>query len=299
MRFLTLISQLLVTFLCFALPAQAAEPLNVFVSVLPQQYFVERIGGAAVNVQAMVKPGDSPATYEPSPRQIAALAEAELYIRIGVPFEDAWMSRIQAVNRSMPVMDAREDLELRTLEAHHHEGEHHDHHKDHDHQPEAEQDPHVWTSPVLVKQMAVAISKRLSQLRPELKSQFEENYQLFATELDALHTELEQLLASSKSRKFMVYHPSWGYFADTYDLEQVAIEHEGKEPTAKALAKLIEQAKQEQVTTIFVQPQFDKRAAQQVAKAISGKVEAVDPLSTDYFANLRHTARLIAGATDE
>lgn len=282
--------------LCLAWLPQAwsADTLNVFVSVLPQQYFVERIGGEHVQVQAMVQPGYSPATYEPTPRQIAALADAELYIRTGVPFENAWMQRIQSVNPDMPVMDAREGLELRQLAKHGHEHEAREAQGEHQ-----EQDPHIWTSPRLVKQMAASIRDRLSDLRPQYRQVFAANYDTFAADLDKLDAELSQLFSQSRQRKFMVFHPSWGYLADAYGLQQIAIEHEGKEPGAKALTALIKQAKTEGVHVIFVQPQFDKRTAEQVAQAIDGTVISVDPLSIDYLDNLRAVARLIAGTGNE
>ncbi len=286
------------------LPAsvQAADPLQVFVSVLPQKHFAERVGGDQVTVVAMVQPGFSPEMYEPTAQQVAALAKASVYIRVGMPFEDAWMQRIQAVNPSMLVLDARDGLALRTLEGHEHaEG---DDHADHDH-AQAEKagqtgnDPHIWVSPRMAKQMSAQLRDTFSKLRPEQSSTFAANYEHFAQELDALDAELTALFADKKHPSFMVYHPAWGYLADAYGLKQIPIEVDGKEPGAKALAEMIGHAKENQVKTIFVQPQFSQRAAMQVAEAIEGKVVSVDNLAEDYIPNLRKTARLIAGVGDE
>ncbi len=282
MRFVLLLALLLP-------PTLSAEPLRVFVSVLPMQAFVEKIGDGHVQVRAMVRPGYSPATYDPTPQQIAALAEADLYVRVGVPFERAWMARIRAANAAMRVVDARHGIDLRTLEAH----EHGD--------PAAgrdghEADPHVWTSPPLVKQMGASIRDELARLDPAHAAEFAANYSVFAAEMDALDRDVRAVLTPVQHRRFLVFHPAWGYFADTYDLVQVPIEREGKQPGARALAALIGQARSEGIRVVFVQPQFDKRQAGQVAQAIGGRVVAVDPLAADYGENLRRAARSFAEA---
>lgn len=272
-------------------PASAREeaPL-VFVSVPPQQTFVARIGGDRVRVRAMVQPDQSPHTYEPTPRQVTELAQADLYLSVGVSFEDVWMPRIRAANPRLRVLDLREGLPLLSLADHDHDHEH-----EHDHAVDAP-DPHVWTSPPLVKAMSVAIRDALTELDPAGRETYVANQAAFAAELDALDAELRALLKDLPSRRFMVHHPAWGYFAHTYDLTQVAIEREGKEPGARALTALIEQAKREGVRLILVQPQMNPKSAEQVARAIGGEVAVVDPLAPDYAETLRRLARLISGA---
>lgn len=264
------------------------DVLQVFVSVLPQKMMVERIGGEQVQVSAMVQPGHSPATYAPTLRQVAALAQADLYVRIGVPFEDAWMARIRATNSDMPVLDARNGIALRETDAHEENGA--------THRQDEAHDPHIWTSPLLVKIMGRNLRDKLTELAPGHRDLFADNYAAFAWELDVLDREIRALLAHLQTRRFMVFHPSWGYFADAYGLTQVPIEKEGKEPGARALAVLIEQARSEAVKIVFVQPQFNAKFAEQIAQAIGGRVEVVDPLATDYANNLRRVARLIAEA---
>jgi zinc transport system substrate-binding protein len=232
----------------------------------------------------MVRPGQSPATYDPTPRQVAALARADLYLRVGVPFEAAWMPRLRAANPRMRVLDAREGIELRP-----HEGGDHGH----DH---GDLDPHVWTSPPLAKVMSANIRDALIELDAEHRADYEANYRAFAAELDALDAEIRALFEGLRNRRFLVYHPAWGYFAATYGLTQVAIERAGKEPGARALAALIDQARREEVRVIFVQPQFNRKSAERVARAIGGRVESMDPLAADYAENLRRVARAIAEA---
>ncbi len=280
-----------------------AEPLRIFASVVPIQTFVQRIGGEHVDARAMVRPGFNPHTYDPTPQQIAALSGAVLYVRTGVPFEKAWMDRIRSANPSMQVLDAREGISLRQMEAHAHdehdaEASHNDHdeHDAHAGESDHEQDPHVWTNPLLVTHIVGGIRDKLSKLAPDHRAYFARNHDTFVAELSALNVELHKLLDPLSNRKFMVFHPAWGYFADNYGLTQVSIEHEGKEPGARGLAALIDQAKQEKIKVVFVQPQFDKRQARQVAQAIGGGVVSVDPLAADYVDNLRRVVRQFAEA---
>ncbi|WP_435104429.1 metal ABC transporter solute-binding protein, Zn/Mn family [Arhodomonas sp. AD133] len=297
--------------LAFVFPvAGYAEPLPVFVSVLPMKTFVEEIGGEHVTVRALVGAGYSPATYEPTPRQLEALSRARLYVRTGVAFEDAWMPRISGANPDMRVLDAREGIDLRGMEAHthgdHSHGRHahersHDHrdhgdHEGHDHATRLPGDPHVWTSPRLVKRMSRRIRDVLVELDPAHREAYHRRYDAYAAELEALDADIRQLLAGREGGRFMVYHPAWGYFADAYGLVQVPIEHEGKEPGPRALTALIDQAQRENVRVIFVQQQFSERSAERVAAAIDGRVVAIDPLAADYTANMRRVARLIADA---
>jgi zinc transport system substrate-binding protein len=269
----------------------AAPPLRVFVSVLPLQTFVEKVGGRHVEVFTLVGPGHNPATYGPTPRQISALAHARLYVRTGVAFEDAWMPRIRAANPDMSVLDARENIDIPAVPraAHAHDGD-----SNGDHSSDSP-DPHIWTSPLLVKKIALNIRNRLIELDPANRSAYLGNYESFATELDALDVEIRKRLEDIPNRRFMVFHPAWSYFAAAYGLKQVAIEREGKQPGARALTELIRQAEREKVKVIFVQPQFDTKSARQVARAIDGRVVAIDPLAPDYANNLRAVARSIAG----
>ena len=257
-------------------------PIPVFVSILPEQYFVKRVGGEFVKVTVMVGPGQSPATYDPKPKQIAELERAIMYFRIGVPFENMWMNRIRSINSTMRIVDLRDGITLRafsTTDQHEHGGN---------------KDPHVWTSPPLVKHMAGHIRAALIQLDPAHRVQYESNYNAFARDLDELNDYIKNIMARLKTKNFMVFHPSWGYFADTYGLHQISIESEGKEPGAKALTKLIEFGKSEGVKVIFVQTQFSMKTAQTIAHTIGAQVVTVDPLAENYLTNMRMVAEAFA-----
>lgn len=245
----------------------------------------------------MVMPGYSPQTYDLSPRQLVALSDAVLYVSIGAPFEQAWMERIRSANPQMQVVDAYEETTLRFAAAHDHGLGSGDAAVDRAGAwANTEPDLHIWTDPILVKQIAGNIRDKLVALDPDHAQDFSRNYERFAAELEALDREIRSLLGKDSGRKFMVFHPAWGYFASAYGLVQVPIEREGKEPGPRALAALIEQARRERIDVIFVQPQFSTKSAAQVAGAINGRVLAVDPLAADYIDNLRRVAQQIAGA---
>lgn len=279
--------RLLLMLFLVAPPASGADgPLRVFVSVVPLKTFVERIGGEAVTVTAMVGPGHDPHSYDPAPRRIGALAGAQLYVRVGLPFERIWMARFAAVNPRMEVMDALANLDLEP-ESGHDDGQH-------DHGATGH-DPHVWTDPLLVKRMAADIRDTLGRLAPDHAEAFAANHRDFAAELDALDADIRALFAPPANRRFMVYHPAWSHFAARYGLTQMAIEQGGKEPGPRTLSSLIAQARRHGVRLIFVQPQMDRRLAERLAGEIDGRVVVMDPLAADYAATLRRAARLIAG----
>lgn len=284
-----------IALVCIPAALLGADRIQVFVTVLPQQTFVERVGGSQVRVEALVGAGSNPHAYEPTPGQIARLAEADVYFGIGLPMEAAWMKRIRAVNPELRVVDLSEGISRRRLEAHEHDHEaEHDHH----HESGTEQDPHVWTSPPLVIGMAERIAGTLAELDPEQAAGYESRQADFVAELKALDADVRAELDSLKHRRFMVYHPSWGYFADTYGLTQIPIEFEGKEPGPRRLAALIDQARREDVRVILAQPQMSTKAAEQVAQEIGGRVEVVDTLSADYIGTIRHLTRVLTSADE-
>ncbi len=273
--------------------------INVFVSVLPQKYFVERIGGERVSVTVMVGPGQNPATYEPLPQQMRALTEADLYFRIGVPFETAWIDRLQALNRELIMVDTREGVALREMEqaCHGSEAETADLHA-HGHHGEGLLDPHIWLDPLLVKIQAETVYRALAAFDPGARDYYQANLARFHADLDQLHTELQATFDRLKVKTLMVYHPAWGYLADRYGLKQVALEVEGKEPGPRKLAQLIDYAKAEGIRVIFIQSQFNSAAAEAVARAVNGQVVSIDPLAEDYLTNMRRIAQAIKGSYD-
>jgi zinc transport system substrate-binding protein len=284
----------------------AADKLPVFVSIVTQKYFVQQIGKDLVDAQVMVQPGASPATYEPKPQQMADISKTKIYFAIGVPFENAWLKKIAAANPDMRVVHTDDGIEKRAMAAHHHEEAAEEHHEDeHDHKKaehhdeathdeghhdHAGLDPHIWLSPPLVKIQAQTILAALQESDPDHRSVYEANFKAFAAQIDKLDADLKKTFAGKKGLQFMVFHPAWGYFAHAYELKQVPIEIEGKDPKPAQLKKLIQHARENDINVVFVQPQFSTKSAELVAREIGGQVAFVDPLAEDWMANLRQVA---------
>jgi zinc transport system substrate-binding protein len=280
------------------IPAQhgrAVEKIPVFVSIPPQKYFVKAIGGAHVDVAVMVTPGHAPETFEPGPAQMKRLAAAKVYFAAGVPFETSWLHKFSGINPNMAIVHTDAGIKKLPIQRHdehgpvsrikkpvfHHHDQHHDCGKD---------DPHIWLSPPLVMHQAEHILAGLIQASPGLQAEFEANYASFAKELKELDAELRQLFAGHADGLFLVFHPSWGYFADAYGLQQVSIEFEGKEPKAKDIQTLIAYARDAGIRTIFIQPQFSTRQAEIIASEIKGSLVPADPLAENWMENIRSVA---------
>ncbi len=272
-----------------------AERVKVFVSIVPQKYFVQKIGGEFIRVSVMVKPGASPATYEPKPHQMVALSKARLYFAIGVPFERVWLKKIVAANPKMLLVYTEKGIEKRPMKAHHHEQRNHKILEKGRQGPADEHqgimDPHIWLSPPLVKIQAQNILNALLFVDPGHGAIYETNYEKFMKELDALDAHIRGMFAGKGERvAFMVFHPAWGYFARTYGLEQIAVEMEGKEPRPADLKHLIHDARERGIKVIFVQPEFSTRSAKAIATAIGGQVVLANPLALDWASNLKEVA---------
>jgi len=276
----------------------AADRIPVFVSIAPQAYFVQQIGKDLVDVQILVEPGADPHTYEPKPQQMVALSKAKLYFAVGIEFEKARLGKISAMNPNLRIVHTDSDIRKRPMAIHdghgHGESAHpsdaeHDHERGHDHGP-GNLDPHIWLSPPLVMLQARSMLTALQAVDPAHGSIYESNYRAFIMQLVDLDAQLRSTFDRFKGAPFMVFHPSWGTFAHTYGLRQVPIEIEGKRPKPAQLKELIEHARSDGIKVVFVQPQFSTKSAEQISKAIDGRVAVVDPLALDWATNLQKAA---------
>ena len=254
-------------------PAQAK--IQVVVSILPQQWFVEHIGGDLVDTAVLVGPGHSPATFEPTPKQLAHLQGADLFISAGVPFEKGLLPRVESMRNGPRTCGNKPDPNR----------DGHDHHHG--------IDPHTWLDPSQALQMAELICAELSQLKPESRPVFEANLEALHGNLTQLEEQIRSLLTPYRGREFFVFHPAFGHFASTFGLVQIAVEEHGHEPGPKQLASVIEHAKSVGASAIIVQPQFSRKAASTVARAAGLEVVDLDPLSPQYDTNLLHIAKTL------
>ena len=240
----------------------------------------------------MVKPGASPATDEPKPRQMVKLAQAKIYFAIGVPFENTWLPKFTAANAGMHLVRTDRGIEKIPMQDHQgHSSEHASHNNGEGRHEQGFKDPHIWLSPPLVKIQADHILEALVKTDPANRSAYYTSHRNFSATLDAIHLELKQLFNDAAGGEFMAFHPSWGYFAQTYGLTQIPIEIEGKEPKPAQLWDLIEHARKHDIRAIFIQPQFSTRNAQLIAKAINAQIIIADPLAENWPQNLVATAK--------
>ncbi len=254
--------------------------IGVIVTVGPQEEFVKRVGGDKVNVTVMVPPGADPHTYEPLPNQMKQVQDAKIYFQVGsgIEFELTWMDKLTGMNSQMKVVNTSAGIQLIPNTA----------------EQESGSDPHVWVSPRNAKIMVENIYQALVQEDPQNKDYYTKNRDEYLKELDDLDKNITQTMSGKNNTKIMVYHPAWAYFCKDYNLQQVAIEQAGKEPTPQNIAFLVDTARNESIKVIFVSPEFSTSNAQVIANEIGGKVVVVDPLSQNYLENMKKVAEAFA-----
>ena len=266
---------------CMQQPPKTGR-IGVIVTILPQAEFVQRIAGDQAHITVMIPPGADPHTYEPAPSQLVEVSNAQLYVKVGSPieFELSWMNKILSMNSHMLVVDSSKGIDLINS-------------TDED---EPGLDPHIWTSVKNAEIMVDNIYQGFLQIDPTNKTYYENNTNQYLQELRTLDENITEILSGKNHRTFMVYHPAWGYFAREYGLEQLSIEEYGKEPTPQQLERLINEAKTQNISVIFISPQFNSRSAETIANEIHAIVVAVDPLAENYLENMQNIADAFAEA---
>ncbi len=263
--------------------------LSVVVSIVPQIYFVERIAGALATVDVLAPPNHTAETHQVTPRQMDTLSGADVYFRIGMPFETALVKRLESTCPALKIVDTREGVTLLSAVCNHDEDDDHRHEGD---------DPHIWLDPLRVKIQARTIAASLSKLTPQHKETFETNLEIFEKDLEILHHRLGEILAPVKGKVIYVYHPAFAYLAETYGFEQRSIEMEGKDPGSKRLYELIDEIKRAGVKVIFDQPQFAESSVQVIAQEAQVKVVVLNDLMEDYITGMEALANAIAGSVE-
>lgn len=268
----------------------------VIVTIIPQLEMVTSIGGEYVDVTVMVPAGESPHSFEPTPNQMINIAQAKAYFTVGsgVEFELTHMETILEQNPDLVLFDCSQDITIISFDEHYGQEHYSENEKeDHDH---TGTDPHIWTSPVNYKKMAEVVYQGLVEIDAVHQETYFSNYQYLISSIDSLHENISTRLAPYDGKSFMVYHPAWGYFGDTYNLTMIAIEDEGKQPGPAGLAAIINQTRNQNISVIFVSPQFDTSSAQTIADEIDGVVAYADSLTSDYKQTLQNIAQfLISG----
>ena len=250
----------------------------IAVSIVPEKTFVEAVCGDLVDIVTLVPSGSSPENYEPTAQEMEKFSNASLYFSIGVPTEEANIlpnvGDVKVISLQDEVAAVYED---RTFES-------------------GERDPHIWLSPKRVKVMVETIIREMSELDPENKNTYEKNAADYIAQLDDVDQEIKDALKDVESKKFIVYHPAFGYIADDYGLQMYSLEEEGKEATAGHLQDMIDLAKKENIKVIFYQEEIDSSQSEAFAEEIGGKTIQLAPLAADYIDNLKKMAQTMAEA---
>ncbi len=286
---------------CAAEETQESKP-EIVVSILPQKSFVEAVVGDLADVTVLIPPGASPSNYQPSPKEMTSLSDAEVYFTIGVATE--------TVNILPNIAESIETLSIVSLadavdavyparyfedEAHgedDHDSENEDeedHEEEHEEEEHAHEgrDPHIWMSPKRVVVMIETIRDTMIQLDPDNKAIYEANAASYTEELRTLDETLTENLSGHEGDKFIIMHPSLGYFADDYYLEMVAIEEDGKEASVSHLQYVIDYGVANDIHVVLYQQEFDSTQAETIAEELDGEALAFEPLAEDYLNNMK------------
>ncbi len=264
--------------------------MPVAVTILPMKEIASAIGGDRIAVTVVVPPGTEPHTFEPTPGQIASIAQSRIFFRVGeglLPFEDRLVSRLSSQNPDLLIVDLSEGIDLI-------EGDAGYEHKENHHSTEAA-DPHIWLSPKNGALMAGTIARTLIAIDPEGEAIYQENLDEYQKRTASVDAEVRQILGTLPSRRFIITHDAWGYFAHEYDLEQVAVHIGGKEPTAREIQEVIRIAREDEIKIVCIEPQFPERSARVIAAEINGDVVVIDPLPEAYLENFIRVAEALQG----
>ncbi|MBS3817243.1 MAG: zinc ABC transporter substrate-binding protein [Candidatus Thermoplasmatota archaeon] len=256
------------------------ENVRVAVTIPPQEQFVKKVGGDEVKVTLMVPLGKDPHSYEPTTRQMREVAKADIYLKVGskISFENAWMDKIKSYNEEMTIVNGSEGVELRRMGS--------------------KIDPHIWMSPVNAMNAVENIKEALIEEDSDNSQYYIDNAENYTSELEKIHLDIKNDMEEYDSEEFLVYHPSFGYFADEYNLTQVPIEKEGKSPGTKEVQNIIDKAKRENISVVFISPQFDRSQAETIAEEIDGEVLSLNPLAKDYIENIGDMGEKLESAFD-
>jgi zinc transport system substrate-binding protein len=256
------------------------------VSILPQSYFAARIAGDRVRIMVLVGPGQNPHDYEPSPKQMADLAAAAVWILSGTEFEIGLRPKLEAIFPDLAIIDGTQGVRFRPMESHE------------DGDGDAI-DRHTWLGHKPARIMAGHIQDALIGMDAGSEVIYRQNYRELTADMDREFGILRKKLSPLRGKVVFVYHPAFGYFLDEFGIIQEAVETGGKEPTPKALNSLIEKAKKEHAAAIFVQAQFPVTTAKTAAAAAGAVLASLDPLAPDWLANIRSMGEILSNTTGE
>ena len=269
-------------------------------TIPPQEEFIRAIAGdEPVTVLVMVPQGASPHTFEPTPSQIARLESADLYLALGsgIEFEERWISRIKTQYPDLKIVNTSRNIIFSPSAGDHYDG---DIPVDHDFLPhegiDEHSDPHVWLSLHNAELLVYETAHAMMMEWPALNDTFSNNRDVYTRNLTDLDIDIRESLMALPSRTILVYHPAFGYFSRDYNLTQLAVEENGREPSAQKLAHVVTAAKREKITLVFAEPESSTREAETLAREINGTMVLISPLAGNYLENMQNIADTIQGS---
>ena len=264
-----------------------SKKIQITVSIIPQKYVVEYIAVDKCDVQAMLPTGSNHETYEPAPRDMEKISNSKLYLALGaLDFELTWLDRLKASNPEMKVVNTSEGIQMLG-------GHYHDHKVNHESKNHGI-DPHTWLSPSCMKIQAANICKALSEIDTSNASVYTGNLNRFNHLADSIDQIIREKLSGSSGKSILIFHPALAYFCRDYNLTQISIEQDGKEPSPAFMAEIVKTAKEKGIKSIFISKEFDTRNAEAIAREIDGKVIVFDPMAENWSGNMILLATLIA-----
>lgn len=264
---------------CGTQPADTAAGdgrLRVLTSFYPMYDFACKIGGDCIDVTNMVPSGTEPHDWEPSTNDLKNLEKADVFIYNGADMEPWADDLLVSRSDTLHVVEASENVELRTTDGEH---EHAHEHEDADHH-HGDFDPHVWLDPENAKIEMEAIRDALCAADPENSTVFQSNYKKYAAELDALDAEFREKLAPLPNRTIVVAHEAFGYLCDAYGLTQVGIEglSPDSEPDPGRMAEVIDFVREHSISTIFFEELVSPKVAEAIASETGAQAKMLSPL---------------------
>lgn len=264
------------------------EKVQIYTTVYPLQYFAERIGGESVHVSSIYPAGANEHTFEPTQKDMMTLADADLFFYIGLGLEGFvenakktladeevnMIATVDAISDEQLEEAAHEEEEATSTDSHDHEHESEsseDHsHEGHDH---GDIDPHVWMSPKISQSLALSIKDSLVEISPGQQETFEKNYDELVSDLQQLDADFEEMAHNAPNKTFFVSHSAFGYIANTYGLEQLAVAglNSQDEPSQKELTKLIDLAEEKNIEYILFEQNVSSKLTEVIQKEIGAE----------------------------
>ena len=250
------------------------DRIKVAATIAPLADLVKAVGGDRVDVTVVVPPGAEPHTFEPTPSLMVQLSQADLYVMNGAGLE-FWMDQLLQSNEDLRIVDSSHGIQLLQEDG-------------------KETNPHIWLSLRNAAIQVENICSGLSDLDPDNRDYYIQNRDHYLQKLDSLDEQFNLSFSNVSTPVFIVHHPAWSYFARDYSLQQIPLLEEEKEPGPRYLSQVIDLAREKNITTVFVEPQFNPKTAEVIAREMSARLISLDPLAPDYLENMRYAGREIA-----